>query len=339
MNLTPRQIQEKQFHDSFRGYSHEEVDGFLDAVAQAFDHIFRENQSLQHRLKEIEVELTQAKGTEDMLKRMLVTAQETADKAVQEARTKGQSIEQRAADHAAAVVADAEKKAQEIVVTAVARERETQDAIEGAKRFDREYRTRLRAFIESQLRVLDEGPAPALVDLVGSGPPARTDPAKAPTPSHLPKAVAPVVEPSILTATPAPVVTPARVEPAPAGPPAPVATSAPLATPAPVAISAPVATPPPAVRVEPAAGESFAPAGPSAPVARKAVSEVMRRTEADRVRNGSESPSISSPDVASPPEVIVRLPQEVAALVPPGGEPEPQKKDERSIDDLFWGEE
>lgn len=235
MNLTPRQIQEKQFHDAFRGYSHEEVDSFLDAVAEAFDHVFRENQSLHHRLKEMEVELTQAKGSEDMLKRTLVTAQETADKAVQEARTKGQSIEQQAASHSEAVIAEAEKKAQKIVVAAVAKERETQDAIEGAKRFDREYRARLRAFIESQLRVLDEGPAPA---------PSGASPAQAPS------------------------------------------------------------------------ADFEGSAAPGAP----------------------KSHELEAATPPAPREAVIRLPQEASALVAPG-EPDPGKEEDRSIDELFWGEE
>ena len=36
MSLTPEHIQGKRFHDAFRGYNHEEVDGFLDQVASSF---------------------------------------------------------------------------------------------------------------------------------------------------------------------------------------------------------------------------------------------------------------------------------------------------------------
>ena len=173
MDITPREIQERQFHDAFRGYSHEEVDLFLDEVAAAFDRVYAQNQQFHHKLLEIEQELTQARGSEDMLKRMLVTAQETADKAVQEAREKAQgmvtSSESRAnqiAEEAKAkaerLIAEAEARAEAIVAEAVSKERELQVSIETLKSFESEYRARILAFIESQLKQLGQPvPPPA----------------------------------------------------------------------------------------------------------------------------------------------------------------------------------
>lgn len=168
MDLTPRDIQQKQFHDTFRGYSHEEVDLFLDEVAEAFDRVFRENQSFQHRLTQLEGDLNQARGSEDMLKRMLVTAQETADKAVQEAReratamvstsqAKSEEILAGAEKSAGEIVAQATERAKNIVEEAVNKERELQVRIEALKHFESEYRARIKAFIESQLETVDRG--------------------------------------------------------------------------------------------------------------------------------------------------------------------------------------
>lgn len=169
MDLTPRDIQQKQFHDSFRGYAHEEVDLFLDEVAAAFDRVFRENQTMLHKVKGLEEELTKARGSEDMLKRMLVTAQETADKAVQEAKAKATEMVAGSEEKAAAIVSDAQaraqqivteatSKAEQIVMGAISKERQLQVSIEGMKRFDGEYRARLRAFMEAQLEQLAQGP-------------------------------------------------------------------------------------------------------------------------------------------------------------------------------------
>ena len=168
MDLTPRDIQQKQFHDTFRGYSHEEVDLFLDEVAEAFDKVFRENQSFHHRLTELESNLTQARGSEDMLKRMLVTAQETADKAVQEARerantmvsssqAKSEEILTGAEKSAGEIISQASDQAKKIVEDAINKERELQVRIEALKHFEAEYRARIKAFIESQLETVDKG--------------------------------------------------------------------------------------------------------------------------------------------------------------------------------------
>lgn len=158
MDLTPRDIQQKQFHDAFRGYAHEEVDLFLDEVAAAFDRVFRENQGFHHRLVQLEEELRKAQGSEDMLKRMLVTAQETADKAVQEAKTKASDFVSAAEARAQQIVTEAQAKADQIVAGAVSKERQLQVSIEALKRFDSEYRARLRAFMEGQLDAIAAGP-------------------------------------------------------------------------------------------------------------------------------------------------------------------------------------
>ena len=43
MKLTALDIHHKEFRHSLRGYSEEEVDGFLDQVADEFDRLFKEN--------------------------------------------------------------------------------------------------------------------------------------------------------------------------------------------------------------------------------------------------------------------------------------------------------
>lgn len=186
MTLTPREIQEKQFHDAFRGYSHEEVDLFIDQVAEAYEAVYKENQTFQRRLEEVQERLTdgpvsaqpaaaapQVTGvrseSEDMLKRMLVTAQETADKAVANARAKAQMlvdeaeikarrIEEQADAVSSTTLQDAQRRARDMLQTAQQEEAELRDRIEGMKSFERDFRTRLSAFIRSQLELLETKP-------------------------------------------------------------------------------------------------------------------------------------------------------------------------------------
>lgn len=171
MDLTPQDIQEKRFHDSFRGYSHEEVDLFLDEVSESFERVFRENQRLHHRLRELEGQLGQAREIEEMLKRMLVVAQRTADETVEEARRLAESLVSEATaraeetelagrkkieeailaaeEEAANRVVAAEMKARQIVEEAAGQEREILQRIEGLTKFEGDYRERLHSYIES----------------------------------------------------------------------------------------------------------------------------------------------------------------------------------------------
>lgn len=197
MTMTPREIQEKQFHDAFRGYSHEEVDLFIDQVAEAYDQVYRENLGLNKQLEEIQGQLAgkpapavipapvtvQAASpaapfsysapatneSEDMLKRMLLTAQETADKAVQSARARAQNmieeseararrIEEQAEAISSTTLQDAQRRAAEMVSTATQEETELKDRIEGLKTFERDFRSRLSNFVRSQLELLESRP-------------------------------------------------------------------------------------------------------------------------------------------------------------------------------------
>jgi cell division initiation protein len=169
MTLTTRDIQEKQFHDAFRGYSHEEVDEFIDQVAESFDELAREKHALTMKIEELQEQLRGARvqGPDDMLKRLLVTAQETADKAIQNARAKAQGMIEEAENRArlireqaeslsASRMQEAERRAQETLASVTSEERDLRSRIDGMKRFEKDFRSRLTAFIRSQLELLEK---------------------------------------------------------------------------------------------------------------------------------------------------------------------------------------
>jgi cell division initiation protein len=51
MKLTPLDIHHKEFRHSLRGYAEDEVDQFLDEVADEFERLFKENIDLSERLE------------------------------------------------------------------------------------------------------------------------------------------------------------------------------------------------------------------------------------------------------------------------------------------------
>jgi DivIVA domain-containing protein len=161
MEMTPRSIQERRFHDAFRGYDHEEVDVFLDEVADAFDAIYRENQEVRIKVKRLEERLVEAEGTEDMLKRTLLAAQRTADEAVEEARAKAQEILEAARTEAAEIIAEAQNQGREIVSGAKADAESASQRAEELKSFEAEYRARLRQVIKGHLEELAAEPLSA----------------------------------------------------------------------------------------------------------------------------------------------------------------------------------
>jgi cell division initiation protein len=177
MSVTSREINEKQFHDAWRGYNQEEVDDFLDKIAETLDQLERENTALQERLRELDQTVEASRSTEEMLKKTLVTAQKAAEEAIATAKQKAERLvseaeerAQRAREELRERVATAEEevrmrtaKAEEEARTRAARleqeqearRQEMQAAVDRLQEFETEIKGRLRAFLDQQVKALD----------------------------------------------------------------------------------------------------------------------------------------------------------------------------------------
>jgi DivIVA domain-containing protein len=192
MDLSAREIHEKQFHDAWRGYNQSEVDDFLDRAAEALDRLQRENQDLKDRIAELDQAMAASRDTEEMLKKTLVTAQRAAEEAIANAKTKAEEMiseaESRvkrtdtdARERLARIEAESRRKIEDSERDAADRRRTLDDRIGKLTAFERDARQRLKAFYEQQLRALDAlndlepprfGP-PAARPAQGAGPAAR----------------------------------------------------------------------------------------------------------------------------------------------------------------------
>lgn len=93
-----------------------------------------------------------ARSTAD---RMIGEARTKADSMVGEARTQAASVEREARGKATTLVQDAERRHNEIIGGLEDRKGTLEKRIEELRTFEREYRTRLKSYLESQLRDLD----------------------------------------------------------------------------------------------------------------------------------------------------------------------------------------
>ena len=182
MDMTAREIQEKQFHDAWKGYRQDEVDDFLDQVSEALDHAQRENAALQVRINELEQAVSTARDTEEMLKKTLVTAQRAAEEAIASAKSKADRIVVEAEEDAARIRGEAEermgsadaearRKLLEADRATELRTRELESSIERLQAHERELKGRLKTFLEQQLKALNalEGEAVPVRRRAGAG--------------------------------------------------------------------------------------------------------------------------------------------------------------------------
>jgi DivIVA domain-containing protein len=238
MPLTPQDVQSKEFATTrFKpGYDEEEVDAFLDEVEAELNRLLTENADLRNRLNQLQttaaapvtaaavpvaepvvepvvepavvapapvaavaaVPVVAAEPPDQAALRTLQMAQRTADSAIAEAKAEADKMVGDARGRAADLEREAQTRHTTVMGQLESQRVALEARVEDLRAFEREYRTRLKAYLETQLRDLD-GRAPA--DTASSAPSTTSAPVAAAAPAV--PSVTPQGVPGL--ATPAPV--------------------------------------------------------------------------------------------------------------------------------------
>jgi DivIVA domain-containing protein len=247
MPLSPQDVAAKQFTvvRLTQGYKMDEVDAFLDEVEGELGRLLRDNDEL--RTSAVRggaapaavaappvaapvmppptaapaAAVAAGPPVTDSAVRMLELAQRTADDYVNQAKAEAQRILDTARAEHARTVSDLE-----------AQRTALQAKVDELRAFEREYRTRLRGYLESQLRDLDARGGVAPGAPASAAPPAP--PAAPPAPPAPPAAAPPAAAPHLAPPAAAPPAAAPHLAPpsgAPASAPAPASTPAPAVAP------------------------------------------------------------------------------------------------------------
>src|SRR5918997_1326417 len=174
--LTPLDIQHKEFTKAMRGYAMHEVDTFLDQVTEEFTRMqdeiarLREQASSVAQPQPAPVQMQAREVTEaaqmrarEVTEAAQMRAREVTEAAQARARELTEGLETRYKERiqsaeARARVAEEQARMQIAQATEqVARRRqELESSIEALRAFERDYRARLRGFVEGQLKALED---------------------------------------------------------------------------------------------------------------------------------------------------------------------------------------
>ncbi|MGV8074595.1 MAG: DivIVA domain-containing protein [Syntrophobacteraceae bacterium] len=136
-------IQHKRFKKRWMGFDHEEVEIFLDQVAEEVQHLKAENAALLRDLQQHEKDLKEYKDREKTIRNVLLTAHNTAE-----------TIKSNAEKEAKLIVGDAELKAEKTLQTAHNRLAQLHEDINELKRQRIQMESKLRSTIEAYLQLL-----------------------------------------------------------------------------------------------------------------------------------------------------------------------------------------
>ncbi len=144
MKLTPLDIHHKEFHRAIRGYNEEEVDKFLDEVAEEFERVFKENIDLKEQIETAKQDLENYVSMEKTLQNALLAAQKSAEEIILHAQKEAELVQR-----------DADLKAKEVIQDAYDLKHKYESTLNHLKQAEEEFRGRFKSMLESYIRIAD----------------------------------------------------------------------------------------------------------------------------------------------------------------------------------------
>lgn len=145
MKITSMEITNKEFKKVLRGYNVDEVDEFLDKVAETYEALYKENSSLKEKIFNFEEKVAHYNKMENTIQNTLLLAQNASDQARENAKKESELILKNANDTAQKII----DKAHSDVI-------HINDEFERMKKEFSKFRTKFRSFMESQLEMFDD---------------------------------------------------------------------------------------------------------------------------------------------------------------------------------------
>jgi cell division initiation protein len=157
IDLTPLDVRKKRgdFRPKLRGYDPEDVDGFLELVAERFEELVKENLSLTERVERYGSQLAALEGRESAVHEALVSAQKLREEVSDQTQREADSLKEQARRETVILKAQAETEVSRRLTEAEGLLRERQWALEELEKSRRVYLKGFRSLLERELEALE----------------------------------------------------------------------------------------------------------------------------------------------------------------------------------------
>ncbi|MCG4579468.1 DivIVA domain-containing protein [Clostridium cochlearium] len=145
MKITAMDITSKEFKKGFRGYDIDEVDEFLDEIAEDYENIYKENSILKEKIHNMEDNLNHYSKMEETIQNTLILAQNAAEQSKKAAEKEAEMIIRNANETAKRIL----DKAHNDVV-------KVNDDFEKTKQEFVMFRNKFKNFMQSQLEMFED---------------------------------------------------------------------------------------------------------------------------------------------------------------------------------------
>lgn len=144
MKITPLDISRQEFRRVMRGYDVDEVDSFLDTVSNEYEELMKENAHLRERIKTLEDKVGEYREMEKAMENALISVERVSEE-----------IKLNAQKEAELMIREAELKARDILREGDALSKKLREDIVELKRQRQILRSKLKATIETHLKMIE----------------------------------------------------------------------------------------------------------------------------------------------------------------------------------------
>ena len=152
MPIRPIDVRRKEFKSGFRGYDPNQVDDFLDAVADEYERNYTENQRMREEVSSLRDRLQQFEDLEGSIRAALVHAEQASNDLRRAATQEAEGIRQSAQREADFTIREAQSRSHQMLADSSARIERVQDsytALQEAKlRFANDFRHLLKTYTD-----------------------------------------------------------------------------------------------------------------------------------------------------------------------------------------------
>src|SRR5918997_1112874 len=152
MPIRPIDVRRKEFKSGFRGYDANQVDDFLDAVADEYERNYTENQRMREEISSLRERLQQFEDLEGSIRAALVHAEQASNDLRRAASSEAEDLRQSAQREADFTIKEAQTRSHQMLADSSSRVERVQDSYEALqeakKSFTNDFRHLLKTYTE-----------------------------------------------------------------------------------------------------------------------------------------------------------------------------------------------
>jgi cell division initiation protein len=155
MPIRPIDVRRKEFRNSLRGYDANQVDDFLDAVADEFERAYTDNSRMREEISSLRERLQQFEELEGSIRAALVHAEQAADDLRRSATREAEHLRQSASREADFTLREAQARAHQMLADSSARVGRIQESYEALQEAKRNFANDFRHLLKTYMDMMD----------------------------------------------------------------------------------------------------------------------------------------------------------------------------------------